>query len=93
MNKTGDFVQVFKTVEKHLGSERMKKLQIHFSRVEYGKGGEKKHWSYVDTQYGPNFEPLADAILKLGMEPVIICESRDTMADDALTLKKIYESM
>jgi deoxyribonuclease-4 len=41
--------------------------------------------------YGPDFEPLAKAIHALDIEPVIICESRNTMAEDALTLKKLYE--
>jgi hypothetical protein len=40
---------------------------------------------------GPNSSPLP-AILELGIEPTIICESRDTMAEDALTLKKIFEA-
>lgn len=91
MKTKEDFINVFKLVEKHLGNERMKKAHIHFSRVEYGKGGEKKHWSYKDTQYGPDFNPLAQAIIELDMEPVIICESRGTMAEDAVTLKNIYE--
>lgn len=91
MNSTEDFIKVFKLAEKHLGKERIRKVHIHFSRVEFGKGGEKKHWSYKDDSYGPDFNPLAQAILDLGLEPVIICESRDTMAEDALTLKTIYE--
>lgn len=91
MKTKEDFISVFKLVEKHLGNERMKKAHIHFSRVEYGRGGEKKHWSYKDTQYGPDFNPLAQAIIELDMEPVIICESRGTMAEDAVTLKNIYE--
>ncbi|NLU51786.1 MAG: TIM barrel protein [Clostridiaceae bacterium] len=91
MVTSDDFKGVFKLIEKHLGTERIKKAHIHFSRVEYGKGGEKKHWSYSDTQYGPDFNPLAQAIIELGLEPVIICESRDTMAEDARILKKIYE--
>lgn len=93
MRKENDFIQVFKTVEKHLGNHRMKKCHIHFSRVEFGKGGEKKHWTYADKQYGPNFDPLAAAIISLDLEPVIICESRGTMAEDALTLKGIYKGM
>lgn len=92
MNSSEDFIHVFKMVEKHLGNERMRKLQMHFSRIEFGKGGEKKHWSYNDTQYGPDFNPLAKAIIALDLEPVIICESRDTMAKDALTLKELYET-
>lgn len=92
MRTENDFAQVFKIAEKHLGKERTKKLHIHFSRVEFGKGGEKKHWSYSDTKYGPDFDPLAKAIIDLNLEPVVICESRGTMAEDALTLKKIYNS-
>ncbi len=92
MNTVEDFIHVLKLIEKHLGKERMRQLQIHFSRLEFGRGGEKKHWSYKDTQYGPNFDPLARAIIALDIEPVIICESRDTMAEDALTLKGLYEA-
>lgn len=92
MKTEEDFKQVFKIVEKHLGKDRMKKCHIHFSRVEFGKGGEKKHWSYSDTKYGPDFDPLAKVISALDLEPVIICESRGTMAEDALTLKMIYEN-
>ncbi len=91
MNTEEDFEKVFMTVEKHLGRDRLKNVHIHFSRVEYGKGGEKKHWSYSDTKYGPDFDPLAKVIDKLGIEPVVICESRGTMVEDALTLKKIYD--
>ncbi len=92
MNTADDFKNVFKLVEKHLGRERMRRVQIHFSRVEFGRGGEKKHWSYADIEYGPDFNPLAQAIIALKIEPVIICESRDTQASDALTLKRIYEA-
>ncbi len=91
MNTAEDFIKVFKLAEKHLGKERIRKVHLHFSRVEFGKGGEKKHWSYKDDHYGPDFDPLAQAILTLGLEPVIICESRDTMAEDALILKSLFE--
>ena len=91
MNSCEDFIGVFRLIEKHLGNYRMKNVQIHFSRVEFGRGGEKKHWTYSDTQFGPDFNPLAQAVLALDIEPVIICESRDTMAEDALTLKRLYE--
>lgn len=91
MKEKEDFINVFKFVEKYLGNERMRKVHIHFSRVEFGKGGEKKHWSYKDIQFGPDFNPLAQAIIDLDLEPVIISESRGTMAEDALTFKNIYE--
>ena len=66
-------------------------MHMHYSRVEYTeKGGEKKHWSYDDHEYGPEFEPLAECLIKFGISGTIISESRGTMAEDALKIKKIY---
>jgi deoxyribonuclease-4 len=86
-----DFLEVLNKIENELGSERLNHLHCHFSRIEFTKGGEKKHWTIDDVQFGPEFEHLAGAIHIKQMEPVIICESRDRMAEDALKLKKIYE--
>lgn len=91
MNSVSDFDKVLEKIENVLGYERLKNLHCHFSRIEFTAGGEKKHWTLEDKQFGPEFEYLAEAILKKNMEPVIICESRDYMAEDALKLKKIYE--
>lgn len=88
-----DFELALNKIEDVIGSERLKKLHVHFSRVEFTSGGEKKHWSIDDIQYGPEFELLAEVMFKKNMEPVIICESRINMAEDALKLKKIYESI
>ena len=54
--------------------------------------GEKKHLTFEDNVYGPEFEPLAKAIVDLGVSPTIICESAGTQSDDALYMKKVYES-
>lgn len=88
-----EYLDILRFVGKKLGQERMREVHIHFSRIEVGKEGEKKHWTLADTQYGPEFVPLAEAILELGIEPVIISESRGMMAEDALTMKRIYESV
>lgn len=93
LNSVKDFELVIEKIENSLGFERIKNLHCHFSRVEFTKAGEKKHWTIDDTQYGPEFEHLAQIIVKKGMEPVIICESRDYMAEDALKLKDIYEKI
>ncbi len=85
-----DFAQVFDTIENRLGHERLKVFHSHFSRMEFTKGGEKKHHTYADTQYGPDFEPIAELIYKKNLSPVIICESRGTQAEDARILKNIY---
>ena len=53
--------------------------------------GEKKHLTFEDKVYGPNFEPLAEAIVSLGVSPTIICESAGTQSDDAIIMKMMYE--
>ncbi len=93
LNTAKDFEQVLDTIENTLGEYRLKNLHSHFSRIEFTVGGEKKHWTQEDTQYGPEFEHLAEALYKKQAEPVIICESRGTMAEDALKLKNIYEKI
>jgi deoxyribonuclease-4 len=93
LNKAEDFEQVLNQVENKLGHERLSRIHCHFSRIEFTAGGEKKHWTLDDTQYGPEFDILAPVIYKMKISPVIICESRGTMAEDALKLKRIYESV
>jgi deoxyribonuclease-4 len=88
-----DFDRVVDTIEKALGIERIKNLHVHFSRVEFTKGGEKKHWTFEDTQYGPEFIHLARVIIDRKLSPTVICESRGTMARDAREMKEIYESV
>lgn len=91
LNSPSDFEKVLEIIENSLGRERFENLHCHFSRVEFTKGGEKKHWAMNDTHYGPEFSHLAEIILKKKMQPVIICESRGMMAEDALEMKNIYE--
>lgn len=88
-----DFRKLFDTVENAIGLERTRSLHIHFSRVEFTAAGERKHHTFEDTEYGPDFEPLARVLLERGIEPVVICESRDRMAEDACILKEIYQNM
>lgn len=91
LNKKSDYQRVFERLFNVLGEERGKIIHIHYSRVEYTeKGGEKKHWSYDDTKYGPEFEPLAECLVEYGVSATIISESRGTMAEDALKVKNIY---
>ena len=59
----------------------------------YGGKGEIKHLTFEDTEYGPEFEPLAVALKELKLEPYIVSESAGTQADDALTMKRIYNSI
>ena len=72
--------------------ERAKYLHIHFSKIMYGAGGEIKHLTFEDNVYGPEYEPLAKVIDEYQLSPVIICESRDVMSDDALKIKNCHKN-
>jgi deoxyribonuclease-4 len=84
--------QVFDTVETRLGTERMRSFHSHFSKIQYTAGGEKCHLTFADTQYGPNFDPVAKLVEEKKCEPVFICESAGTQAEDSLTMKRVYQS-
>ncbi len=90
-NTADDYRRVFDRITGVLGGEYADSLHCHFSKIEYTKAGEKKHLTFADTVFGPEFEPLAEAIAKDGYSPRIICESDGTMAEDALAMKKMYE--
>lgn len=81
---------VFDKIGQTLGDAYARNLHCHFSKIEYTAAGEKRHLTFADTVYGPEFEPLAEAIVKEGVTPRIICESDGTMAEDALAMKKAY---
>lgn len=88
--KYEDFLRIFEVMENELGIDRIKNFHVHYSRIEFTAGGEKKHWTYDDIEYGPEFEPIAEIVAKKNLSPTIICESRGTMAEDAVRLKEIY---
>lgn len=88
-----DYEKIILHIINNLGMERASKMHIHFSKIKYGNGGEQKHLTFADDVYGPEFEPLAQVIKKYKLSPVVICESDGTQADDALTMKKIYENV
>ena len=79
----------FDAVANGLGDEIAKNMHCHFSKIMYTSAGEKKHLTFVDEEFGPAFEPLAEAIIKEGLTPRIICESDGTMAEDALYMKNL----
>ena len=90
LNEEADFAAVLDALENGLGGYRARRFHVHFSRIEYTAAGEKMHRTYAETDYGPDFAPLARLIVKRKLEPIIICESRGMMAEDAAELKRIY---
>ena len=84
--------RIFDRIACELGDKYAQTLHCHFSKIEYTGAGEKKHLTFADTQFGPVFEPLAEAIVKEGVSPRIICESDGTQVEDALYMKKAWQA-
>ncbi len=89
-----DFKKVFDTIENALGNARLKEFHAHFSKIEFTEnGGEKRHLTFEDTVFGPDFDPLAELIVQRGCHPTVICESAGTQAEDARWMRARYEEM
>ncbi len=41
----------------------------HFSRIEYSAGGEKRHWTFADTEFGPEPQPLMELLAERKLQP------------------------
>ncbi|MCL2084527.1 MAG: TIM barrel protein [Oscillospiraceae bacterium] len=87
------FTRACEMMEAKIGLERARRLHIHFSRIEYRASGEYRHLTLEDKQFGPDFGPLASVLKPRGYEPVIICESRGTQAEDACRLRDTWEDV
>ena len=88
-----DYAHMLDLIEDKLGRERLDNMHIHFSRIEYTAGGEKRHLTFADTQFGPEYQPLMQEIHDRNMQPSIICESAGTQAEDAAEMKRYFESL
>ena len=51
---------IFLAIKNTLGSDRLKSFHSHFSKIEYTAGGEKRHLTFDDTVYGPEYEPVME---------------------------------
>lgn len=90
LNTPEALVAVLDAVENRLGRERMHRMHIHFSRIEYTAGGEKRHLTFDDTTFGPEPAHLIEALARRAAAPVVICESSGTQARDAATLHRLW---
>ena len=78
-------------MENSLGLARARDCHIHFSIIEFTKGGEKRHRTFADPGgFGPDWEPLCHLLCQRGYHPAVICESRGTQVDDSLFLRDVY---
>jgi deoxyribonuclease-4 len=88
-----DYLRVFDKIDAKMGSYIAENLHCHFSKIEYTSAGEKKHLTFEDNQFGPEYEPFVEALVKGKLSPTVICESAGTQSQDALMMKTLYKSI
>lgn len=86
-----DYEEILQRIDAGLGGEIVQNLHVHFSTIEYSKGGEVRHRTFAETEYGPDFDPLAQIIARDGLMPVIISESVGFQTEDALAMKEMVQ--
>ncbi len=86
-----DYAGILDRIENKLGRYRLANMHIHFSKIEYTAGGEKRHLTFEDSTFGPDYEPLCELLAKRNLDCTVICESDGTQAEDAALMEKAYE--
>ena len=88
-----DYDSILNIIRNELGTDRFKNFHSHFSKIEYTTGGEKKHLTFEDNVFGPDYKPLMELVYKYSLTPRFICESAGTQAEDAKAMKDYYLSI
>ncbi len=87
VTKIDDVIKVIERLEKELGKYAIDPLHTHFSKIEYGPGGEREHHTLAEEEYGPEWDIVCRAYLETGIRAVIISES-PILEKDALVMKE-----
>lgn len=90
LKSSDDYRRIIDFMLDNLPFEKVNRMHIHFSKIMYGSAGEIKHLTFSDNIFGPEFFPLALVIKEYNLEPVIICESDGTQAEDAIFMKELF---
>ena len=85
-----DFRKVIVEIENRLGTEAVKDMHCHFTKIEFTDKGEKRHHIMDETDYGPDFTMLAKVIAEFKLKPVIISES-PILDADAIKMRDIVQ--
>ncbi len=93
LKEKNDFDKILLEIQNQLGDYRFKNFHSHFSKIEYTTGGEKRHLTFDDLVYGPDYEPVMELVAKYNLSPTFVCESAGTQAEDAKKMKDYYLSL
>jgi deoxyribonuclease-4 len=90
VNSRQDFARILTRIAEVLGEEALRKLHMHFSGIEYGPRGERKHLVLREAEI--DYRDFLEALRDLQVGGTLICESPN-LEEDALLLKETYLSL
>ncbi len=85
-----DFAKILSHIGDNLGQEALDDMHIHISGINYGPKGEKNHLPFEESDF--NYNACMKAFRDFDIKGCVICES-PILENDALLIKKIYESL
>jgi deoxyribonuclease-4 len=87
MNSHQEWIEALELYAEVLGEDSLKRLHCHLSGIEYTEKGEQNHLIIAESDF--NLEGLFQALLEIGAQGRILCES-PTLEEDALFIKKAW---
>lgn len=87
-----DFRKVAEKIETRLGTEALKNMHCHFTKIEFTDKGERRHHPLNEERYGPDFGMLAQIIAEYKLRPVVISES-PLLDLDAMRMRDILREL
>jgi len=90
LNTVDDFRRTVLKIENRLGTEAVRNMHCHFTKIEFTAQGEKRHHALLEKRYGPDFRKLAKVIAEFRLRPVIISES-PILDLDAVRMRDILQ--
>lgn len=87
-NTRDEFRAVFDLVGDKLGAERLAALHMHYSGLDYGEKGEKKHLPFADSD--ANFRDLLETLHEYNVRGILVVES-PLVEEDVLFLQREYD--
>ncbi|VFQ42406.1 TIM barrel protein [Desulfoluna butyratoxydans] len=101
-----DVAKVFERIIEELGHEVLHECHFHMYPVGVDSNGEDGHKSFSDTVrnpqmllfdsnddidvYYPRARPFVEVLKTYGVNPVVICEAKDSQDEGALRMKRIF---
>lgn len=87
-----DFRGVAEEVERRLGTEILRNMHCHFSKIEYTDKGERRHHVLDEARYGPDFQMLAEVLFEFKIRPIVICET-PILDVDAIKMRDTFRKI